>query len=150
VGFPTIETNGNTALAVSANHFYLLQNGSGPSLKFSGQDVVAGQFGDWTPLAAEHTASGYEIAWKSLNSNMYSLWNTDANGNYVANIGAPFQAPIPHSCRRENLLPPGPQRRRFDLIERNMRKDGELGRMRPIDIQHSVPGVSCGVADGAS
>jgi serralysin len=87
VDLATIETNGNTALAVSANHFYLLQNGSGPSLKFSGQDVVAGQFGDWTPLAAEQTASGYEIAWKSLNSNMYSLWNTDANGNYVANIG---------------------------------------------------------------
>jgi len=56
-----IESNGNTSLAVSANHFYLLQNGSGPSLKFFGQDVVGGQFGDWTPIAAESTASGYEI-----------------------------------------------------------------------------------------
>jgi serralysin len=83
----SIESNGNTTLATSANRFYLLQNGSGPSLKFSGQDVVAGQFGDWTPLAAEHTALGYEIAWKSLGSNLYSVWNTDANGNYVANIG---------------------------------------------------------------
>src|SRR6185436_12678202 len=86
-GLTPVETNGNTSLSVSGNHFYLLQNGSGPSLKFSGQDVVAGQFGDWTPIAAEHTASGYEIAWKSLGSNLFSLWNTDGSSNYIANIG---------------------------------------------------------------
>jgi serralysin len=63
-----------------------LQNGSGPSLKFTGQDVVSGQFGDWTPIAVEKTAAGYEIAWKSLGSNLFSLWNTDGNGNYIANI----------------------------------------------------------------
>ena len=28
------------------------------------QDVVAGQFGAWTPIGAEQTASGYEVAWK--------------------------------------------------------------------------------------
>jgi hypothetical protein len=83
----TIEARGNTTLAVSANHFQLLQNGSGPMLKFSGQDVAAGQFGDWTPIAAEQTASGYEIAWKSPGSNLFSIWNTDANGNYIANVG---------------------------------------------------------------
>src|SRR5262249_37865074 len=74
-----IEINGNASLAVSGKHFYLLQNGSGPSLKFSGQDVTAGQFDGWTPIAAEKTTSGYEIAWKIVGSALFSFWNTDAN-----------------------------------------------------------------------
>ena len=100
----SIETNGNTALAMSADHFYLLQNGAGPSLKFSGQDVVAGQFGDWTPLAAEQTASGYEIAWKSVGSNLYSFWNTDASGNYIANVGGVLPAFDPALRTAENFF----------------------------------------------
>jgi hypothetical protein len=99
-----IEANGNTTLAMLANHFHLLQNGSGPSLKFSGQDVVAGQFGDWTPLAAEQTTSGYEIAWKSLGSNLYSLWNTDANGNYIANIGGVVSGADPTLLSAESFF----------------------------------------------
>jgi serralysin len=103
-GMASIETSGNTELAVSANRFYLLQNGSGPSLKFSGQDVVGGQFGDWTPLGAEKTASGYEIAWKSLGSNLYSLWNTDVNGNYLGNIGGAVSGSDPTLLSVEALF----------------------------------------------
>ena len=99
-----IETSGNTTLATSANHFYLLQNGAGPSLKFSGQDVVAGQFGDWTPIGAEKTGSGYEIAWKSLGSNLYSLWNTDTNGNYIANIGGVVSGTDPTLVSAESFF----------------------------------------------
>jgi serralysin len=58
---------------------------------------VAGQSGDWTPIGAEHTASGYEVVWKSLGSNLYSLWNTDSNGNYIANVVGGAQDPIPPS-----------------------------------------------------
>jgi serralysin len=58
----------------------------GPSLKDSGGVVVAGEFGAWTPIGAEATGSGYEIAWKLSGSNEYTLWSVDANGDYVANL----------------------------------------------------------------
>jgi hypothetical protein len=38
------------------------------------------------PIAAEVIASGYEIAWKVLGTNLYSVWSTDSNGNYTSNI----------------------------------------------------------------
>jgi serralysin len=82
-----IETHGVTTLALGNNHFYLQDNtGAGPTLKMGGIDVVAGQFGAWTPIAAESTGSGYEVAWKVTSADQYSVWNTDANGNYVSNL----------------------------------------------------------------
>ena len=47
---------------------------------------MAGQFGAWTPIGAEKTATGYEIAWKSGSADLYTLWTTDNNGNYISNI----------------------------------------------------------------
>ena len=41
----------------------------------------------WTPIGAEQTASGYEVAWKVTGGDQYTVWNTDSNGNYVSNIG---------------------------------------------------------------
>ena len=38
------------------------------------------------PIGAEATASGYEVAFKLTNTNQYSVWSTDSNGNYVSNI----------------------------------------------------------------
>ena len=58
--------------------------GSGPSLKYLGVDYVAGQFGTWTPIGAEQTASGYEVAWKVTGSDQYRVWNTDSNGNQIS------------------------------------------------------------------
>ena len=49
----------------------------------AGAPVVAGQFGGWTPIGAEQTASGYEVAWKTPGADQYTVWNTDSNGNYV-------------------------------------------------------------------
>ena len=68
-----------------ANHYYLFDStGSGPSLKVSGMDFVAGQFGvSWTPIGAEKTASGYEVAWKVGSDDVYTVWNVDNQGNYV-------------------------------------------------------------------
>ena len=81
-----IETNGATSLTQAVDHFLLYDNlGSGPSLKYGGMDFVAGQFGGWTPIGAEKTASGYEVAWKDASSGQYTAWNTDNNGNYVSN-----------------------------------------------------------------
>jgi hypothetical protein len=82
-----IEAKGATTLATSANHFYLLDStGAGPSLKYAGADFVAGELGNWTPIGAEKTATGYEIAWKATGANQYSLWSTDSNGNYISNV----------------------------------------------------------------
>ena len=50
---------------------------------------MAGQFGGWTPIGAEITGSGYEVAWKVQGQDQYTVWNTDSSGNYVGNaIGA--------------------------------------------------------------
>jgi Tryptophan-rich Synechocystis species C-terminal domain len=68
--------------------FYLdNSSGSGPSLKYNGVAVVPGQFAaNIVPIGAEVTATGYEVAWKVLGTNQYSVWRTDSNGNYVSNI----------------------------------------------------------------
>src|SRR6185312_239894 len=59
-----IESAGSTSLVAVSNHFFLdnISTGLGPSLKYGGADVVAGQFGSWTPIGAEQTASGYQVA----------------------------------------------------------------------------------------
>src|SRR5208283_57166 len=42
------------------------------------------QFGaSITPVGAEKTATGYEVAW-SLGANEYIVWNTDANGDFTS------------------------------------------------------------------
>ncbi|WP_245284178.1 alpha/beta hydrolase-fold protein, partial [Bradyrhizobium sp. Cp5.3] len=82
-----IESFGSTSLTKVGTLFYLYDSGgSGPSLKYQGADYVSGQFGSITPIAAEKTASGYEVAWKQPGVDQYSVWVTDNNGNYIANI----------------------------------------------------------------
>ena len=50
-----------------------------------GAPVVAGQFGQsWTPIGAEQTASGYEVAWKMTGADQYTVWTTDNSGNYLS------------------------------------------------------------------
>jgi serralysin len=79
-----IEANGATSLIAIGNAFYLASGGAGPSLKQSGADVTAGQFGGWTPIAAEQTSSGYQVAWKVAGADQYTIWTTDSNGNYLS------------------------------------------------------------------
>ena len=59
---------------------------SGPALQYAGADVVAGQFGGWTPIGVEQTASGYEVAWKVAGADQYTVWSTDSNGNFISHI----------------------------------------------------------------
>jgi len=47
--------------------------------------VAAGQFGGWTPIGAEKTASGYQIVWKMTGADQFTEWNTDNSGNYLSN-----------------------------------------------------------------
>src|SRR4051794_31555779 len=82
-----IETSGSTHLTQSGTHYYLLDStNQGPTLKYQNADVYAGEFGAWTPIGAEQTASGYDIAFKVAGSDQYTVWSTDANGNYLTNI----------------------------------------------------------------
>jgi hypothetical protein len=91
VGIPgtKIETKGSTILTQTAgNNLYMTNtDGSGAELIYSGAAVTTGQFGAWTPIGAEKTASGYEVAWTAPGSGQFIVWLTDANGNYQSNSG---------------------------------------------------------------
>jgi hypothetical protein len=81
-----IEGFGSTSLTEIGSHFYLYgSDGTGPSLKYQGADYANGQFGQITPIGAEQTAGGYEVAWKTPGADQYSVWITDNNGNYLSN-----------------------------------------------------------------
>jgi hypothetical protein len=86
VGIPFIEGFGSTGLAVADHIYYLLSGGSGPSLKYFGAAVGFGQSGAFAPISAERTATGYDVAWKIPGADQYTVWNTDADGNYLTNI----------------------------------------------------------------
>ncbi|OAF19355.1 hypothetical protein AXW67_36845 [Bradyrhizobium neotropicale] len=86
-GPTVVESFGSTSLTEVGTHFYLYDSaGTGPSLKYQGADYVDGQFGSITPIGAEQTASGYEVAWKLPGADQYSVWLTDSNGNYLSNV----------------------------------------------------------------
>jgi probable HAF family extracellular repeat protein/ELWxxDGT repeat protein len=91
IATPTvIEAYGSTSLVQVGNYYFLYPKGgsSGPLLKYAnGTPVVAGQTGNWVPLGAEQTASGYQVAWKLAGADQYTVWNTDASG---ANASSPI------------------------------------------------------------
>src|SRR5262249_47078521 len=102
-----IESAGSTSLVQLGNNYFLYPVGgsSGPELSYSGAPVVAGEFGSWTPLGAEQTASGYEVAWKATGTDQYSVWVTDSSGSYISNNGAGAPAVAGTSSALEMLEP---------------------------------------------
>ncbi|NOJ43810.1 M10 family metallopeptidase C-terminal domain-containing protein, partial [Bradyrhizobium australiense] len=78
-----VESLGATTLTQLGSSYYLYVNGTstGPSLKYLGTNILAGQFGNWIPIGAEATASGYQVAWKLAGADQYTVWSTDTNGN---------------------------------------------------------------------
>src|SRR5260370_41141095 len=73
-----------TLFRSGSNYFMEAVGGAyGPQVMYGGTPFVAGQFGGWTPIGAEKTASGYEVAWKNGPADQYTVWNLDANGNYI-------------------------------------------------------------------
>ena len=81
---------GSTSLVQVGNKYGLesISSGSGPELKCYGSPVVVGQFGAWTPIGAEQTASGYQVVLKDGSADSYIVWSVDNNGNYVTNTAA--------------------------------------------------------------
>ena len=118
IGVPTtvIESFGSTSLVEVGNNYFLdsISSGTGPELKYDGAPVVAGQFGAWTPIGAEQTATGYEVAWKITGADQYTVWNTDSNGNYVSSLDRRCVGNQHCAGIARDQLPPGPQRRRGD------------------------------------
>ncbi|WP_247278808.1 MULTISPECIES: M10 family metallopeptidase C-terminal domain-containing protein [unclassified Bradyrhizobium] len=86
-----IEAAGSTKLDQIGSYYFLdpVSGGTGPSVKYAGTPFAAStQVGAWTPIGAEQTANGYQIAWKVIGSDQYSVWNADSNGNYVSSATA--------------------------------------------------------------
>ena len=90
IGVPAptvIQTDGSTSLVLAGNEYFLYNSsGTGPSLKYGGAPVVAGEFGAWTPIGAVVTATGYDVAWKVAGADQYIVWDTDSSGNYISNL----------------------------------------------------------------
>ena len=81
-----IESNGSTSLVHVANNYFLHSGGGSPDLELSafGAPVTTGEFGAFNPIAAEATASGYEVAWKAAGADQYTVLNADSNGTFVS------------------------------------------------------------------
>jgi hypothetical protein len=90
IGVPTtvIEAFGSTSLTAVGNTYHLYNGGAGPALKFQGSPVVAGQIPYWSPIGAEQIAGGYQVVWKLIGGDQYTLWTTDNSGNFVSFISA--------------------------------------------------------------
>jgi Tryptophan-rich Synechocystis species C-terminal domain/Bacterial Ig-like domain len=81
-----IESAGATDFTVVGKDYYLSTGGTNVVLKYAGSPVAVGQFGTWSPIGAEVTASGYDVAWKDSVSGLYAVWTTDSNANFVSKI----------------------------------------------------------------
>jgi Ca2+-binding RTX toxin-like protein len=81
-----IDAAGATRLTRLDNNFGLFDsNGNGPSLKYNGADFNAAQLTDgFVPVGAEQIAGGYQVALKNFSNGVFSIWNTDGNGNYLS------------------------------------------------------------------
>ena len=106
----TIATNGVTSLVQIGSQYELeaVSSGTGPVLTYGGSTVTVGEFPGWTPVGAEKTATGYQVAWSLLGVNEYSVWNTDSNGAYTgaatgALSGASYALQHLKSSFREDL-----------------------------------------------
>ena len=86
-----IATDGSTSLVQVGDDYFLdnTSTGTGPELMYDFAPFAAGQWGAWAPIGAEITATGYEVAFKYAGADLYSVWNTDSNGNIATyTIGA--------------------------------------------------------------
>lgn len=84
----TIATSGSTALVEVGSNFFLnnTSSGTGPELTKGGTAVTVGEWATWAPIAAVQTATGYDVAWHDPANGVYTVWSTDSNGSYLANI----------------------------------------------------------------
>ncbi|MEY9186251.1 serralysin [Bradyrhizobium sp. USDA 326] len=86
-----LETFGATSVILSGGNYHLdsISTGTGPVLKYAGSAVIAAKWGVWTVIGAEQVSGGgYDVVWKSSSNQHYSVWSTDANGNFLTTLAA--------------------------------------------------------------
>ena len=117
-----IEAHGSTSLVQVGSNYYLesISSGTGPELQYHGAagDRRPVQLG-WTPIGAEQTASGYDVAWKIAGANQYAVWSTDSNGNYHRQHHRLRGRKQRRAGNSGDDVPAGPQWRRRDRYIRN-------------------------------
>jgi hypothetical protein len=91
IGLPpptVIENHGVTDLDQSGSDYFLFAHGSstGPEIQYNGAPVTAGEFAGWTPIGAEATAGGYDVAWHNADAGLYTAWSVNSSGVYAGNI----------------------------------------------------------------
>jgi Tryptophan-rich Synechocystis species C-terminal domain/Leishmanolysin len=82
-----IEAAGSISLVPILDSYFFDPVGTssaGTQLKSNGIYVSTAQLGPWTPIGAERTTGGYEVAFRINGADQYTVWNTDVNGNYVS------------------------------------------------------------------
>jgi Ca2+-binding RTX toxin-like protein len=127
-----MQVNGSTSLNQVGDKFYLYNStGTGPTIKYAGVDFVAGQFGGWTPIGAVQTGNGYDVAWKVDGADEYTVWSTDANGNYVASIAG---YAVPGTDHALQALEP--------TFHQDLNGDGVLGVYTPGTLSLEYKGFS--------
>ena len=87
----TIESLGSTRAVLSGGNYHLesIATGTGPTLKYAGAVVLAVNWGSWSVIGAEQVSGGgYDVVWKEGSSGEYSVWSTDANGNFLTTLGS--------------------------------------------------------------
>ena len=100
-----IEASGATRLDQVANEYFLHDSaGNGPSLKYQGAAVMAGQSGAWAPVAGEKVGGGYQVAWQNGSADQYTVWNLDGNGNYTGNATGVVSGASPALEALESIL----------------------------------------------
>ncbi|MCK1677122.1 M10 family metallopeptidase C-terminal domain-containing protein [Bradyrhizobium sp. 150] len=114
----TVEAKGTTSLILSAGSYYLnpTAGGTGPVLKNGGAAVVAGNYGTWSPVAAEQVSGGgYDVAWKNASTGYFSIWSTDSSGNFLSTL----TPEVPGTDSRLKALEP--------VFHQDLNGDGAVG-----------------------
>jgi hypothetical protein len=80
-----IESYGTTSLLTDGTHYFLQPaGGSAVELSYGGTPVYTGEYGAWTWIGTEQTATGYEVALSMPGANQYGVWYTDNSGNFTS------------------------------------------------------------------
>jgi hypothetical protein len=95
IGLPTgttliqtdTNTYGSTSLVQIGTDYYLENSstGVGPELQYGGVPITSAALGSYTLIgAAPLSGGGYEVAFENSSTNMFSIWTTNSNGNFVS------------------------------------------------------------------
>jgi hypothetical protein len=136
-GSTIIETSGATSLVETGNNFFMYANssGTGPELKYGGAAFAAGQWGGWTPIGAEATSTGYEVAFKFASANLYTVWDTDQSGNITVD---PIGTVAASSTALESLEP---------SFQQDLNGDGVIGIPASTSAGASVAAAAATIAN---